>query len=241
MLVLAPPLDTHIPQDLLDVMELIEVQTMDPTGWFLTQDPTTTPDDIEIQSIYSCLYNGNIEPAAPISELGQDQFYRLLPTSIRTCIRAHEMLRKWLLSKIVERGLGMAVRQTRMEKILQALELSRSTGSGVTTASQPAVRSFAEVVLTAVLVSPGSRAHTRAWFEVAAARDRSPDSILSILSDSLPATPRRAAPLTTDLGWLIERTLEAISLPNAVEENGKPFINLDKRRWVCLRIAPEFR
>jgi hypothetical protein len=206
------------------------VQTMDPTGWLMPQDPTTTPDDIEIQTIYSCLYNGNIEPAPVISELGQDQFYRLLPTSIRTCIRAHEMLRKWLLSKIVERGLGTATRQARMEKILQALELTRSTGFSVTTPTQPAVRSFAEVVLTAVLVSPGSRAHTRAWVEVASARNRSPESVMSIMSDTLPATSRRAKPLTTDFGWLLERMLEAISLPNAVEENGKPFINLDKRR-----------
>jgi hypothetical protein len=208
------------------------VQTLETTGWFLPHDSTSTPDDMEIQNIYAYLYSGNIEPAATISELGQDQFYRLLPTSLRTCIRAHEMVRKWILSKIIERGLGIAVRQARMEKVLQALELSRSIGTSATSPQQPAVRSFVEVVLTAVMLSAGSRAHSRAWMEVAVARNRSLDSVVSILGDTLPVTPRRAKPLTTDLGWLFERILEAASMPNAVEENGKPMINIDKRRRV---------
>jgi hypothetical protein len=190
---------------------------------------------MEIQNIYAYLYSGNIEPAATISELGQDQFYRLLPTSLRTCIRAHEMVRKWILSKIIERGLGIAVRQARMEKVLQALELSRSIGTSATSPQQPAVRSFVEVVLTAVVLSAGSRAHSRAWMEVAVARNCSLDSAVTILGDTLPVTPRRAKPLTTDLGWLFERILEAASMPNAVEENGKPMINIDKRRRVILQ------
>jgi GTPase-activating protein BEM2 len=204
---------------------------METTGWFLPHDPTSISDDLEVQNICGYLYTGGIEPSSAISELGQDQLYRLLPTSLRTCLRAHEMLRRWLLSKLVERRLGLQVRQARMEKLLRALELSRSTSNSVGTPSVAAVRSFAEAVITAVILSPESRAHNRAWMEVGIARNRSLDSVTSILSQTLPVAPSRVRTLTADLGWFVERLLEAISMPNAIEENGKPMVNLDKRRW----------
>jgi hypothetical protein len=213
----------------LDTVELLETQTIDTMGWFLPQDPPLAPDDLEIQTIHSYLLKGGLEPASSISELGQDQFYRLLPTSLRTCVRGHEMVRKWIVLKLSERRLALSVRQSRMEKVLQATELAMA-GS----ASQPSPRSHAESVLTSAITSAESRAHYRAWQEIAAIRNQSLESVSSMLVHDAQGELRPSHPLVVDLGWLLERILEATSLPNAIEENGKPMVNLDKRRSVCV-------
>lgn len=222
--------------------DLLEVQMADRTGWFLTREPVSTTDDVEIQTMYS--YILEVEPSPMISELSQGAIYRLLPPGIRSCIRAYRILRRWLISKLVAFQIGLRLRQIRMEKILRAIEVARlrsidsgpsGYGSSDTAAAErPCVRSFVEAVLTAAVVSVESRAHYRAWQNVAAARGVQCDSVASLLRRPLAHLSTSAEPLTVDMSWLLERILELISIPDLLKptsQDGRSIANFDKRRY----------
>jgi GTPase-activating protein BEM2 len=217
--------------------DLLEVQTADRTGWFLPREPVTTTDDVEIQTMYSHILE--VQPSQMISELFQDAIYRLLPPGIRSCIRAYRILRKWLISKVVSFQIGLRVRQIRIDKILRAIEVARlrnadSSPSKISAAEQPCVRSFVEAVLTSAAVSVESRAHYRAWQNVAAARGVQCDSLASLLRKPFVQLSTPAEPLTVDMSWLLERILEIISIPDLltpISEDGPSAVNFDKRRY----------
>lgn len=225
-------------EDLFTAADLLEVQSADRTGWFAARDPGYT-DDVDIQTLYSHLLD--VEPSPMISELSQDSIYRLLPPSIRSCVRAYNILRKWLISKLVAPKLGIRQRQNRMDLCLRVLEIARlrsldrgATSSGPT--DRPCVRSFVEAVVTAAILSPESRMHHRPWQNVANIRGVQCDSLTALLSRQ--TVPRKAygdAPVA-DLSWLLERILEIVSVPNTVsisQDNPQCIINLDKRRHLC--------
>jgi len=223
-----------VSQDLFITADLVEVQSADRTGWFSARE-TSFLDDVDIQTIYSHLME--VEPSSMISD-SQDSVYRLLPPSVRSCIRAYNMLRKWMISKLVAPKLGVRTRQARMDLCLRAIEIARirslEGGAGlVETHEQPVVRSFVEAVLTAAILSPESRMHHRPWQNVANIRGVHCDSLGVLLSR--PTVPKKlyGDPLIVDISWLLERMLEIVSIPNAVTispEDPQSIINLDKRR-----------
>ncbi|KAI6115749.1 hypothetical protein EDD16DRAFT_1863761, partial [Pisolithus croceorrhizus] len=225
-------------EDLFTAADLLEVQSADRTGWFTARDPGYT-DDVDIQTMYSHLLD--VEPSPMISELSQDSVYRLLPPGIRSCVRAYNILRKWLISKLVAPKLGIRQRQNRMDLCLRVLEIARlrsldrdAASSGPT--DRPCVRSFVEAVVTAAILSPESRMHHRPWQNVANIRGVQCDSLTALLSRQ--TVPRKAYgdALVVDLSWLLERMLEIVSVPNTVsisEDNPQCIINLDKRRHLC--------
>ncbi|KAG6334782.1 hypothetical protein ID866_4315 [Astraeus odoratus] len=90
-------------EDLFTTADLLEVQSADRTGWFSSRDPGVT-EEVDIQTMYSHLMD--VEPSTMISELSQDSIYRLLPPGIRSCIRAYNIIRKWLICKLVAPKLG---------------------------------------------------------------------------------------------------------------------------------------
>src|ERR1700729_2175540 len=209
----------------------------DRTGWFLPREPVSTTDDVEIQTMYSHIME--IERSPMISELSQDAIYRLLPPGIRSCIRAYGILRKWLISKVVAFQIGLRVRQIRIDKILRAIEVARLRNtdpgpSNFAAAERPCIRSFVEAVLTSAAVSVESRAHYRAWQNVAAARGAQCDSLVSLLRKPLVKLSTAPEPLTVDMSWLLERVLEIISIPDLLtptSEDGPCVVNFDKRRY----------
>jgi hypothetical protein len=217
-------------QDLVDAAELLEVQTADVTGWYLGQEQSAGSDEVEIQSLHSYLYG--IDSSSLISEMSQDKLCRQLSSGLRLCFRAHETLRRWVLSLLVDRNIGPSIRQKRMELLLDALAISRLSGRNrsLKTPDQPSVRSFAEAVLTSAMLSPESRAYYRTWNDIATTRGCSVGTLVSLLSRPDEQVSARIQPLTVDIGWYLERLIDAISMPNATEENGKPMINLEKRR-----------
>lgn len=178
-----------------------------------------------------------VQPSSMISD-SQDSVYRLLPPSIRSCIRAYNILRKWIISKLVAPKLGIRNRQARMDLCLRAIEIARmrsleGAGSSVELHERPVVRSFVEAVLTAAILSPESRMHQRPWYNVASIRGVPFDSLGLLLSR--PTVPKKlyGDPLIVDISWLLERMLEVLSIPNAVAispEDPQSIINLDKRR-----------
>jgi GTPase-activating protein BEM2 len=218
-------------------VDLLEVQMADRTGWFPRREPISTADDVEIQTMYSHILE--VEPSPLISELSQDAIYRLLPPGIRSCIRAYGILRKWLISKLVSFQIGPRVRQTRIDKVLRAIEVARLRNadpgsSNFAAADRPCIRSFVEAVLTSAAVSVESRAHYRAWQNVAAARGAQCDSLGSLLRKPLVQLSTTAEPLTVDMSWLLERVLEIISIPDLLtptSDDSPCVINFDKRRY----------
>ena len=194
---------------------------------------------MEIQTIYSHLLE---VPQSPlISELSQEQLYRLFPPSLRSCLRAHHVLRKWLVSKIVAPRIGSQVRQARMELLLKAVEVCRNRsdfGSQSPSVDRRCIRTFAEFILTSAILSTESRIYSRAWNNVANARRTGLDSMVAMLVRPSHQQSRSLPDLITDMGWTLERMLEIFSLPDALPSptDGSSLVNFNKRRWVYPRI-----
>ncbi|KZT36942.1 hypothetical protein SISSUDRAFT_1063257 [Sistotremastrum suecicum HHB10207 ss-3] len=213
-------------EDFLVTSDLLEIQTLDKTGWFLPHDPSSHFDEVEVQTLHSILQQ--IEPSTMISELTQETLYKVLPPSIRSFIRAQAIISKWAIIHITAPGIGHR-RQARMELLLQAIEVCRPTPDS----SVPCVRSFVEAALTSAIISPESRLFQRAWCNVAAARGCQVDSLASLLAKRV--NPASHTNLTTDVGWVLERMLEVISLADTLESatEGLGLINFSKRRHLC--------
>ena len=211
---------------------MLEVQSADRTAWFMNRDPSAISDEVEIQSIHA--YVQDVEPSSMISELGQESLYRHLPPSVRGCIRAFMIIRKWLVSRLAASRIGLKTRQARMEMLLRAIELARWRNAEPADAEhaleRQVPRSFVEGVLVSAVLSVESRMYHRAWQTLAASRGVMCDSLASLLSkQSVDHSPTRE-PLTVDIGWLLERMLEIISMPDILEQDGLSLVNFDKRR-----------
>lgn len=229
------------PKDLFVAADILEVQSADRTGWFLNRDPSAISDEVEIQSIH--VYIQEVEPSPMISELGQESVYRHLPPPVRGCIRAFMIIRKWLVSKIAASRIGLRTRQARMETLICALEIARrrnaEAGDGDGALAEKAVpRSFAEAALVSAILSVESRMYHRAWQTLAASRGVMCDSLASLLTRPTTDQSVPREPLTVDVGWILERILEVISMPDILEQEGLSLVNFDKRR--CVLRPPMF-
>lgn len=173
-----------------------------------------------------------------IADLSQDSLYRLLPPAVRGCIRAFIVLRKWLISKLVAFKIGLRARQARMELLLRAIEVCRlrsiePTIPEIASLEKPCIRSFVEAVLSSAIVSIESRMYHKAWQTVAAVRGTSCDTLVSMLSKPSMKTAPSSEALTVDIGWLLERLVEVITLPDLLEssvQEGTALVNFEKRR-----------
>ncbi|KAF4562974.1 rho GTPase-activating protein [Pleurotus pulmonarius] len=231
-------------EDLFISADLLEVQTADRIGWFSQRELPTSEEVIEIQTIYS--HFQEVEPSSLISEMTHDSFYRLLPPGVRSCIRAYTIIRKWLISKIVSPRLGARARQARLELLLQTIEVARlrsfclPSASNLPLADRPCTRSFVETVVTSALLSIESRMYHRVWQNIASQRGCQCDSLSSLLSKSPVDAPTSRRSLIVDIGWLMERMLEIIALPDVLDSApipGNLLVNYDKRRHLCNLIA----
>jgi len=221
-------------QDLFTTADLLEIQNADRTGWFLSRDASSTNEDVEIQTIYSHLME---VPQSPlISEMSQDRLYRLFPPGLRSCLRAHHILRKWLVSKIVAPRIGSQARQARMELLLKAVEVCRDRSdfdhSQHPSAERRCIRTFVEFILTSAILSPESRVYSRAWNNVANARRTGSESLVAMLARPGYRPSSGLPDLITDMGWTLERMLEIFSLPDVLASSmdGNSLVNFHKRR-----------
>jgi GTPase-activating protein BEM2 len=205
-------------------------------GWFLNRDPTIISDEVEIQSIHA--YIQDIEPSTMVSEIPQESLYRHLPPPVRGCLRAFMILRKWLVARIAALQIGLKTRQARMETLLHAIEIARRRNSepsdgGNSVVGKPVTKSFVEGVLVSAVLSVESRMYHRAWQTVASTRGTMCDSLASLLHKPVVDSPVSRDPLTVDMGWLLERMLEIISMPDILEQERLSLVNFDKRRYVA--------
>jgi hypothetical protein len=221
-------------QDLFTTADLLEMQSADRTAWFLPRDASSTSEDVEIQSIY--LHLAEVAQTPLISELSQEPLYRLFPPGVRTCLRAHHVLRKWIVSKIAAPRVGSQVRQARMELLLRAVEVCRDRSdfdhSQHPSTERRCVRTFVEFVLTSAILSPESRLYNRAWNNVATARRAGSDSLIAMLVKPNYSCSRNLPDLITDMGWTLERMIETLSLPDVLvtPTDSSGLINFQKRR-----------
>ena len=183
----------------------------------------------------------DVEQSTMVSEISQDSLYRLLPPGIRSCVRAYNILRKWLISKLVAPKLGIRQRQSRMDLCLRVLEISRlrslDRSPSYSPSERPCVRSFVEAVVTSAVISPESRMHYKPWQNVANIRGVQCDSLAALLSRQTVPKKAYGDPLVVDISWLLERILEIVSVPNTVsisQDNPQCIVNFDKRRLVAL-------
>jgi hypothetical protein len=224
------------PDDLLNTTDILEVQTVDRLGWYSSRDMAMASEDIAVQNIYSLIHT--IEPSSLAGELSpHDTLQKSLPPSLRMLCRAQAVIRKWVIAKITEPRIGLRKREERLQLILQAIEVCRIRssaddpfGADTSPVTQPTMRSFVETALLAAITSPESRTFSRAWQNVATSRNVTVDSVMSMLSKPV-VNPRSSmsSPPTVDGGWLLERVLELVSLPDTLAGE-QTLINFDKRR-----------
>lgn len=184
-----------------------------------------------------------VEPSPLISELTQDNLYRLLPPAVRSCIRAFGILRKWLISKLVVPRLGIQGRQQRMDKMLRAIEVARRRNWDGENAGdepvheRPCVRSAAEAILTSAILSVESRTYQRAWLGISMVRGTGCETLAAYLARPVVTRLSSRGTLTVDIGWLMEKILEIISLPDVLESPSEErviLVNFEKRRYVSV-------
>ena len=220
--------------------DFLEIQSSDRTGWLTISEPQLlSQEEVEIQTIYS--YLQLVDTSSLISKHVRGPVYKLFPPSVRATIRAHIACRHWIISKIAAQGIGKRIRQSRIELLLQAIEISRNRSQGVFVdgiGESPVVRSFVETVLTSALLSPQSRLFARVWQDVATKRGASLDSFETFISTPLASVTGRKP--TVDFGWILERMIEIISLPDTLrdEGDGVGLVNFEKRR--CVETRPVY-
>lgn len=225
-------------QDLLSCMEILEVQSRDKTGWISQADlPTISQDEMVIQNIYFHLTL--VEPSSLLSDFPPaERLIDLVQPSIRTMLYCFDEARTWATAVLAQPGISVEARARRMEVFLQALELCRilSSKTDGVPAGSPVIRSFVEVVLSTAVISPESRLFQRGWYHTAIQRRLGVvDTLESFLrlsrTEPLPFSP--GFKLAVDFGWVVERLLELISMPDALVNTGDTLgavVNFEKRR-----------
>jgi len=219
-------------------METLEVQSRDKTGWISLADlPTISQDETVIQNIYFHLTL--VEPSSLLSDFPPaGRLIDLVQPSIRTMLYCFDEARTWATAVLAQPGISVEARARRMEVFLQALELCRilSSKTDGVAAGSPVIRSFVEAVLSTAVISPESRLFQRGWYHTAIQRRVSVvDTLESFLrlsrTEPLPFSP--GFKLTVDFGWMVERLLELISMPDALVNTGDTLgtvVNFEKRR-----------
>ncbi|KAG8827526.1 rho GTPase-activating protein [Serendipita sp. 401] len=228
-------------EDLLSCLEILEIQSKDKTGWIPMSDlPSLSQDEIVIHNIYFHLTF--VEPSPLLSDLpSTPRLINLAQPSIRSILHCFDHCRKWATAVLAQPGIPFEARLLRMERFLQALELCRALSCKTDNVSDtaPVIRSFVETVLTTALLSPESRLYHRAWHQTAIKRrlvhQDSLDQYLRLPSNvELPFSP--GFKLAVDFGWMIERLLEMMSMPDTLMNSTDTLgtvINFEKRRLLC--------
>lgn len=103
------------------------------------------------------------------------------------------------------------------------------------------IPSFVEEAISSALVSPESRAYTRAWLEVAAGQRSAVETLEEVLAvrcgqEIKPMTPldldTPAEELVPEIGWLIERMLETCCYVRDMSFESPLLVNFDKRQYI---------
>ncbi|SCV68009.1 BQ2448_130 [Microbotryum intermedium] len=214
--------------DLLRYIAQLEIGVQaDPALWYPSRSIKTDEEELVIADSYSLL-DAAQNDVAPL---------RHMPLSLHEFIRAHAVIRKWLLAHLVEPEISLRLRTARMIKALEMIEISRSRmanvffGGSVENQSSivdPSLAGFVERVVISAVVSPESRLFASAWQGVASARNSvAADSLMALVRHDLVMTDTTA---TLDPAWLNERLVEIVSQVGSLSDGVS--INFSKCRWI---------
>ncbi|SGY38056.1 BQ5605_C003g01950 [Microbotryum silenes-dioicae] len=214
--------------DLLRYIEQLEIKVQaDPALWYPSCSIKTDEEELVIADSYSLLEAAQND-VAPL---------RHMPLSLQEVIRAHGVIRKWVLAHLVEPEISLRLRTLRMVKALEMIEISRSRMANVVfggsvedqvSVVDPSLAGFVERVVISAVVAPESRLFASAWQAVASTRNVvSADSLLALVRHDLVVTDSTA---TLDPAWLNERLVEIVSQVDSLSDGVS--INFSKRRWI---------
>lgn len=220
--------------DWMFAFELLEAQSAEPMGFFIPKFSLLSHDEEDnIQDIFFLLEKlrrGNT----------QSNLLQSLPKSLRDLCTLHLELTNWILAQVVEPKISIERRSHRIGSLLKAITIcqQRMAGMALIDNSESVVSrqvpSFVGSAIANALVRPESRLFNYSW-QLGARIANGSGSQYETLEQLIPTTvdwviPQR--PLTTSVGWMIERLLEIVChVPNMVVENNR-LINFDKRRYV---------
>ncbi|KAI5849047.1 hypothetical protein BZA05DRAFT_339456 [Tricharina praecox] len=220
--------------DWMFTFEQLEIQSAEPMGFFVPKIALLTHDeDGPIQDIFFLLRNLRREKTT-------STLLQTLPKPLRNLCALHQDLSNWILSQVAEPKISVEVRSHRLATLLKALTICRQRMSGMDlydssdSGVSRHVPSFVGSAISTALVRPESRAYGFAW-QLAVKNACGFVSQCETLEQVIPESVDGeipAKPLTTSVGWMLERLLEIVChVPNMVVENNR-LINFDKRRYV---------
>ncbi|KAK3824386.1 MAG: hypothetical protein JOS17DRAFT_687073 [Linnemannia elongata] len=251
-------------QEWFVLFEILESQSADPLGWYLPRTgSSSTEDDIVITSVHNTLYSIRRNGALGTQWNGE-RLINSLPMCLQSLCKLHHIVRCWVTAQIAAPGIAFDVRVGRIRKFLDVILQSRvlmtqfvqdakkaaTTGrrSGSDKPSSPlspsspfvGIPSFFEAAIASALVSPESRAYTRAWLEVAAGQRSAVETLEDILvARSGQETSTTSLDLDTlgeelvpEIGWLIERMLETCCYVRDMSFESPLLVNFDKRQYI---------
>jgi hypothetical protein len=171
---------------------------------------------------------------------GNTSLLQALPKSLRDLCALHMELTDWIVFQIAEPKLPFETRTRRLTALLKSLTICRQRMSrldlhdNTDSGASRHVPSFVGSAISAALVRPESRMFSYAWQMAArqacgtVSQCESLEQVIPEFIDEVVSTD----PLTTSVGWMLERLLEIVChVPNMVVENNR-LINFDKRRYV---------
>ncbi|CAO1629751.1 unnamed protein product [Jaminaea pallidilutea] len=238
-------------RDLLIVTELFERQARDPLGWHVQRENASEePQAFTMCKLMELLRTPSSEdiPRSPHSPQGQTPtasasrpISEKLPATVRDACAAQSLLRGWIAINIVEPYIGLQRRQARIEKLLDAIWISRARmlnaralepGAGLLPREAPlqeaTIASFVEVVIVASLTAPESRMFVRGWQGACHARGGSGETLDDLwpsaeVAAGLNAATQRTA--TPDVGWLLRSLAQAVSRKTAAAQVDSTFVD----------------
>ncbi|KAG0343288.1 hypothetical protein BG000_000007 [Podila horticola] len=243
-------------QEWFVLFEVLESQSADPLGWYLpTSSGPLSDEDVIITGIHNTLYSIR-RNGAPGTHWNGERLINSLPMCLQNLCKLHHIIRGWVIAQIANPTLAFEERLVRIQKMLDVILKSRAnmrmfgqsldslTGSldalGATarpgSRESRSVPSFVEAAVASALISPESRAYSRAWHEIAVIRKVSVETLedlLAIQPSQVPSGSATSSPvLVPSLGWLVERMLETCCYVRDMSYESPLLINFDKRQYV---------
>ncbi|KAG0266631.1 hypothetical protein BGZ95_003020 [Linnemannia exigua] len=246
-------------QEWFVLFEILESQSADPVGWYLPRSGSTPPEeDIVIMGVHNTLYSIRRNGALGTHWNGE-RLINSLPMCLQSLCKLHHIIRGWVNAQIAAPGVAFEVRVRRIQKFLDVILQSRNLMSRFAQDPKAAVMagrrsgsdkpafvgipSFVEAAISSALVSPESRAYTRAWLEVASGQRGSVETLEDVLAvrcsghEKSGSTPLGeldipAEELVPEIGWLIERMQETCCYVRDMSYESPLLVNFDKRQYV---------
>ncbi|KAG0376505.1 rho GTPase-activating protein [Mortierella sp. AD032] len=246
-------------QEWFVLFEILESQSADPVGWYLPRSGSTPPEeDIVIMGVHNTLYSIRRNGALGTHWNGE-RLINSLPMCLQSLCKLHLVIRCWVIAQISTPGIAFERRVGRIQKFLDVILQSRALMSQFAQGPKAAVLagwrsgsdkpafvgipSFVEAAISSALVSPESRAYTRAWLEVASGQRGSVETLEDVLSVRCSGQEKSgsaplagldipAEELVPEIGWLIERMQETCCYVRDMSYESPLLVNFDKRQYL---------